>query len=62
MSNLAVSNNKDSIAMDNQMPPPNHKRPLQTFTCKVKPLSFEEKEELRMRILHEMTFRLRIEN
>ena len=62
MSSDAVSNSKGSITMDNQIPPSNHKPPTQTFTCKVKPLSFEEKEELRMRILHGMTLRRKTEH
>ncbi len=57
MSAFDVSNHKDSIPMDNQTPPSNHKRPLQTFSCKVKPLSLEEKEELRIRILVGMAIR-----
>ena len=62
MPSFVVSYSKGSITMDNQIPPSHHKPPLQAFTCKVKPLSFEEKEELRMRILYEMGVGLRIEN
>lgn len=43
--------------MDNQSLPSNHKTAMQSFDCMVAPLSCEEKEELRLRILLEMKYK-----